>query len=309
MNFHIPPDLIRGPESDVLPLADAANWGVAKFGVDHLRAITDGSGVIAGIIDTGVDAMHPLLKGQFIGAKDFTGSLNGFADVNGHGTHCSGTVAAASPSIGMAPGARFVHGKALSDKGSGFGNWIRDAMQWCVDQGAEVLSMSLGSASEDTIITSKIAALAAQGIWIVCAAGNSGGKTQNVDWPARSPSCVSAAAIAENLMPASFTNAGAKIDTAFAGTNIWSCRPGGSYQQMSGTSMATPGVAGVLTLYRAALKKSGRPVPTIGELRKLLAFESTDAGEPGVDRRLGPGWISAALLSLNLTPDPAPIKP
>lgn len=305
--YTIPPDLIRGPASDVLPLAGEANWGIATFGVDRLRAITRGEGVIAGICDTGADRSHPDLA-NCIATRNFTNSPgNGDRDPNGHGTHCTGTVGSVNPNIGMAPGCRTVHGKCLSDAGSGSGLGIAAAIRWCVEQGAEVISLSLGSSGQDSRITDAMQEVSAKGVWCIAAAGNSGPNTPDVDWPGRSPWCVSVAALNPDLSAASFTNAGAKIDTAFAGVNIWSAKPGGGYQRMSGTSMATPGVAGVLTLFRSALKARGLPIPGIADLRKLLGVDSTDAHTPGVDRRTGPGWVTPILLALNLTPDPPPV--
>ena len=307
--YHLPPDLIRGPESDVLPMAGEANWGVAKFKVDLLRqASNGGAGVITGICDTGVDRTHPDLR-NCVAAKDFTGSPIGAGDRNEHGTHVTGTVGATNPNIGMAPGCKTVHGKCLSDGGSGAGSWIAAAIRYCVyEQGAEIVSMSLGSSSEDRTITAAMQEVSERNnVWCVCAAGNSGAGTPDVDWPGRSPWCVSVAALNLDLTPASFSSAGAKIDTSFAGVNIWSARPGGGYRQMSGTSMATPGVAGVLTLFRAGLKAAGRTIPTIAELRKLLQSASTDTAAPGVDRRTGPGWVTPILLALNLAPDPLPV--
>lgn len=302
-DFIIPPDLVFGPTADVFGLAGEINWGIEAFGVNQLRRLTDGAGVIAAITDTGVDRTHPILS-NCSSSRDFTGSPYGAADRHGHGTHCTGTVGGTDPRIGMAPGCKTVHAKVLSDQGSGQGNWIAAGMQWAFDQGAEIISMSLGSPSQDPTITSKMQELAAQGCWIIAAAGNSGGNTQDIDWPGRSPYCISVAALAQNLTPASFSSAGAKIDSSFAGVNIWSAKPGGGYQQMSGTSMATPGVAGVLTLYRAALKAKGLPIPKVAELRTLLNTDSTDAHTPGRDRRTGPGWVTPILLALNLVPDP-----
>lgn len=305
MEYGIPPDLIRGPESDVLPLADA-NWGMEKFDVARLRSLTDGSGVIVGVIDTGIDANHPDLAGQVLAAKDFSGSGHA-GDRNGHGTHCSGTIGAKNPTIGVAPGVKLVHGKGLSDSGSGGGNGIAAAMRWCVEQGAMILSMSLGSSGRDPSIDEAGAELTAKGIWIVCAAGNSGGNTGNVDFPGRLPWALSIAAVDSALRVASFSSAGAKIETSGAGVNIWSCRPGGGYQQMSGTSMATPFCAGVLALYLSALIKAGKPKPTTEQLRKLLVDDSMDVHDPGVDRRTGPGTISPLLLANNLVDAPPPV--
>lgn len=304
--FHIPPDLIRGPESDVLPLAGEANWGIEPFQVQRIRdAAGDVQSVVA-ILDTGCDHNHPDLK-NIIGSQDWTGSSVGAGDRNGHGTHTSGTVCAANASIGVAPGFPMLHGKVLSDGGSGAGTWIAAGLRWAFERGATIMSMSLGSSGEDPTITAAMREVTDKGAWVIAAAGNSGGNTSNVDWPGRSPYAISVAALNRDLTPASFTNRGAKIDTASAGVGIWSCRPGGGYQQMSGTSMATPFVAGILTLYRAALAKRQRKVPSIQELRTILATRSTDAGAPGVDNRTGPGWIGGILLDLELNPDPPPV--
>lgn len=73
--------------------------------------------------------------------------------------------------------------------------------------------------------------------------------------------------------------------------------------------MSTPFVAGLLGLYRQALKNTGQPIPKIWELRSLMYSRSTDTYTPGDDRRTGPGWINPLLLALNLTPDPLPIAP
>jgi len=304
--FGIPPDLQIGEAADFLPLAGEVNWGVAAFAVDRLREVTDGKGMKVGIVDTGVDEDHPLLT-NLAGAKDFTRSRSGSDDKNGHGSHCSGTTAGADPRIGVAFGAKFYHGKGLGDSGSGSGSGLVAAMDYCVENGCEVLSCSWGSGGEDPTITAALKRYAEAGVWVVAAAGNSGPNTPDVDWPGRSEHCIDVAALAPDLSPASFTSAGAKIDTAGPGVDIWSARAGGGYVKMSGTSMATPFVAGLLTLYRGALKLKALAIPTVYQLRENLFRSSVDTHTPGDDRRTGPGWVSPILLELGLTADPPPV--
>ena len=302
MQYHLPP-IEYGQSAAVLPLAGEINWGMEKFNVELLRsAIT--TKLKLGIVDTGIDRSHPMLS-NVLGAKDFTGSAYGYQDRHGHGTHCSGTVGATDPRIGVSSGFDLYHGKGLGDSGSG-GNGLMDAIEYCLSEGCEVVSNSWGGGGQSADWESKFKAWAEHPSkpWLIFAAGNSGAGTVDSDWPGRSRHLLNVAALDSNLAPASFTSSGDKLDTSGPGVNIWSCKPGGGFQQMSGTSMATPFVAGLLGLYRAGLKQAGLPIPTIYELRELMQSDSTDTHTPGDDRRTGNGWITPILLALNLIPDP-----
>lgn len=303
--YRIPRDTIVNAQSDVLPLAEA-NWGMATFEVELLRAMCPGTGIIVGVIDTGVDRNHPDLKDQVIAADDFSGSGHA-GDRNGHGTHCSGTIGSINGSIGVAPGCKLVHGKGLNDSGSGGGRGIANAMRYCVAKGAKILSMSLGSSGLDPSIDEAGKELTAAGILICCAAGNSGGNTPAIDFPGRLPWAISVAALQQNLTPASFSSAGEGIETSAPGTNIWSCRSGGGYKQMSGTSMATPFCAGVLALYESCRKLKGKTPSTTADIHRILQSRAMDIGTPGVDRRSGSGAVWPRLLLNELVDAPPPV--
>jgi subtilisin family serine protease len=303
--YGIPPDLVRGPEADVLPLADEINWGMEIFGVNRLREAVGAARVKLGVVDTGVDTSHPLLA-TVKGAKDFTGSRYGAADRNGHGSHCTATVGGTDPRIGVATGFDLYHGKGLSDGGSG-GNGLMDAIEYCLSEGCEVVSNSWGGGGQSASWEARFKEWAERGVWLIFAGGNSGGGTSDSDWPGRSRHLLNVAALDRNLKPASFSSAGEKLDTSGPGVDIWSARPGGGYASMSGTSMATPFISGLLGLYRAGLKAAGQKIPTTYELRDLMFSRSTDAHTPGDDRRTGPGWLTPLLLTLGLTPDPPPL--
>lgn len=302
MQYFLPP-VFRG--ATIASMAGESNWGMDVFQVEKIRSkIT--TTIKIGIIDTGVDKSHPMLT-NVVAAKDFTGSASGSHDRNGHGTHCTGTVGAIDPRIGVASGFQLYHGKGLGDSGSGGGGLI-DAMDWCISEGCEILSCSWGGGGQDMEWERRFRAMADAGVWPIFAGGNSGPNTPDTDWPGRSQNLINVAALNQDSTPASFSSAGDKIDTSGPGVNIWSCRTGGGVQQMSGTSMATPFVAGLLGLYRAGLKQTGQAIPKVPELRSMLFSDSTDTHTPGDDRRTGPGWVTPILLALNLTSDPPRIQ-
>lgn len=302
------PPVFRGPSAAALGQAGEVNWGMAVFAVEHLRKLTDGAGIKIGIVDTGVDRTHPLLA-NCKAARDFTGSASGSADRNGHGTHVTGTVGATDPRIGVASGCETYHGKGLGDSGSG-GNGLMSAIEWCLSQGCKIVSNSWGGGGQSVDWERRFREWIESPArpWLIFAGGNSGPNTPDSDWPGRSMSLINVAALNQDLTPASFSSAGAKLDTSGPGVGIWSTRSGGGFQQMSGTSMATPFVAGLLGLYRRALELAGAYIPTTFELREQLFARSTDTHTPGDDRRTGPGWVTPLLLRLALTPDPPPVS-
>lgn len=299
MDYRLPP-VFRGASMVAAP----GSWAMPLWNVAALRGLSNGEGVKTAVLDTGGDIRHPDLANRIVKSKDFTGSRGGpNDDRNQHGTHCLGTVGAANPEIGVSQGCELYCGKVLSDSGSGGDPGIAAGVDWAVAEGCEVISMSLGGGYSTTIEAACNRASEA-GCWVIVAAGNSG--AGGVDYPGKLASCISVAAIDRAFKVANFSSRGDKLDCSGPGVDITSCKPGGGYQNMSGTSMATPFIAGVMTLLRAAMKKQGNLIRT-EELRTLLGSRTVDLGAPGDDRDYGPGWCSPLMLAIGLTPPPPPI--
>lgn len=217
----------------------------------------DGRGVRVGIIDTGIDPDHPAVRGRIVAAKDFTGGDYPH-DGHGHGTHVAGIIGGAeAPNVGMAPGCSFIVAKALTDDGWGYMSWILDAMEWCASQGAAVISMSLG-AQDVTGCKDAMAemtnSLADEGIVMSIAAGNSGPSPRTIGTPGCAEKCICVGAVDKSDQIAEFSSRGptsdgrTKPDIVAYGVDINSAKPGGGYQPMSGTSMATPHISGAVAL-------------------------------------------------------------
>ncbi|MFI6944350.1 S8 family peptidase [Streptomyces sp. NPDC050418] len=259
----------------------------------------DGKGVKVAVLDTGADATHPDLAGKVAAAKDFTWDESP-EDFNGHGTHVSSTIAGGGQASGgrykgVAPGAELINGKVLDGGGSGYISWILDGMEWAAAQDADIVSMSLGGAAStgDDPLTQAVERLTADGgPLFVIAAGNEG-KPGTVGSPGVAPSALTVGSITKQGGMSAFssqgpalTEAAVKPEVTAPGSAIMAARAKGTsedasgnehYVTMSGTSMATPHVAGA-----AAILKQKHPDWDAQQLKAALVGSAHAVRDAGV---------------------------
>jgi subtilisin len=266
------------------------------------RGIT-GAGIRVAVLDTGI-AAHADLN-PISGGRSFVPGVVSFNDGNGHGTHCAGTIGARNNSfgvVGVAPACRLYAVKVLSDAGSGMSSWIIAGMDWAAANGMHVVSMSLGGLSGPSVAyAAAVKRLQDRGTVVVIAAGNSFGTAFPwVNAPANSivigspnSSPIAVGAVNINRIIAPFSSRGGQValwnhvKVVAPGVSVNSTIPGGGYGLKSGTSMATPAVAGA-----CALIKQRFPGISPQSVRLKLQSTATDLGLGGYDITYGSGLIN-----------------
>ncbi|PWU67338.1 S8 family peptidase [Gracilibacillus dipsosauri] len=224
----------------------------------------EGEGIVVAVIDTGVDTDHPDLKDRIIGGRNFTtdhnGDVNNFEDNNGHGTHVSGIVAASLNGdgvVGVAPKAKILSIKALTEDGAGDYGWIINAINYAVEwrgpknEQARVICMSLGGPNDVPEMREAIQNAVNHNVSVVVAAGNEGDGQEDTfeyAYPGAYNEVISVGAVNTNLQLAPFSNSHNEVDLVAPGVNVLSTYLDNKFAKLSGTSMAAPFVAGALAL-------------------------------------------------------------
>ncbi len=269
------------------------SWGVKRIGAGLVHdSLNKGTGVKVAVIDTGMDYNHPDLNSNYWGGYDFVNDDSDPMDDNGHGTHVAGTIAALDDGmgvVGVAPEAHLYALKVLSSSGSGSYSDVIAALQWCVDNGIQVTNNSYGSSVDAGISVKKAFdnAYYNYGIINVSSAGNSGdssGSGDTVTYPARYDSVIAVAATNQRDQRASWSSTGPGLEISAPGLSIYSTLIGGGYGTKSGTSMASPHVAGTVALMIAA---------GVSDVRGQLQSTADDLGATGWDSQYGYGLVDA----------------
>jgi thermitase len=282
-------------------------WGMVKIQAPQAWDVTTGSPTInIAILDTGVDPNHPDLANKIISNINFSNSAS-TDDIYGHGTHVAGIAAAITNNgigvAGLGYSATIMNVKVLGDTGSGAYSGIASGIIWAADNGAEVINLSLGGSSASSTLEAAINYAWAKGVVVVAAAGNNGNSAPF--YPAYYTNCIAVAGTDSLDRLAGWSNYGDWVDVAAPGVNIVSTYVSsinGGYNVMSGTSMASPHVAGLGALVFTAVTDSNGNGRLNDEVRARIQANCDDIGVRGI----GSGRINAYKAVGGSTPPPPP---
>jgi len=246
-------------------------WGIVRVNAKGAWPRTKGAGVKVAVVDTGIDFNHPDLKANYAGGYNALDSDKEPLDDHGHGTHVAGTIAAALDAkgvVGIAPEARLYAVKVLDKDGGGRLTSIIKGLVWCANNDIDVANMSLGSPIGTVFMRLAVKYAKARGVSVIAAAGNSG---KAVSYPAAYPDAVAVSASDSKDKLAYFSCRGPEVEFVAPGVDVLSTVKGGKYARYSGTSMASPHVAGLAALavslgadgvdgVRASLRRAAKKV-------------------------------------------------
>lgn len=270
-------------------------WGITTGVTETLVAV----------IDTGVDYNHEDLNDGRVRTdidQDYVNDDDDAMDDHSHGTHVAGTIAAETNNgVGVAGvmwQAQILPLKVLSSQGSGSADDVAAAIRYAADQETDVINMSLGSRSCSQTIADAVNYAYDKGVIIVAAAGNSG---SSIGYPAKHAPVIAVGATDHNDHKAYFSNYGDELDVVAPGVSVFSTVPNNGYDAFSGTSMASPHVAGVV-----GLLLSQRSDLSNGQVREILRQSADDLGQGGFDTYYGYGRVNAYQALQAETPEEPP---
>lgn len=270
------PDYVVNTQSPVLTLSEQVTWSLTDYNVQMLHEKGyKGQGIKVAIIDTGVST-HPDLNVTY--AEDMTSTS--LKDEHGHGTHVAGIVGALENSEGVrgiAPEAEIYSFKVISSSSGRITDVIR-GINRAVELGCHIINMSLGTAADVPALKAACRAAAEKGVLVICASGNSG--RESIAYPGRYDSCIAVGSVNRNQHVSAFTSFGQPLDIMAPGEKILSTYINNGYAILSGTSMASPWIAGMCALLMSA---------GIDVNYEVITTNTIDIKDPGFDNFSGYG--------------------
>lgn len=269
-------------------------WGVGlMLDRDNLTKTSGGKDVTIAVLDTGIDQTHPDLADRVTGCATYAAPGKAFIDnscddLNGHGTHMAGIIAADGGADGhgiwgVAPEAHLLAYKVCGDDGQCLSDDIAMAIHAAVDTGANIIVLGLGGEGDSSFVDDALQYAADHDVLVVAAAGNDGPYPDSMDWPARNPLTIAVGALASDRTVAEFSSRGS-VELVAPGVNIESTFKDDGYAILSGTSMAAPHVAGLAALVWA--RDAKHPAAAT---RTILHQLAQDIDAPGDDPASGFG--------------------
>jgi subtilisin family serine protease len=279
------------------------SWGVEAIGAEvvHSHDFT-GRGIKIAILDTGVDYRHPDLSPNYAGGYDFVNDDDDPMDDNGHGTHVAGIIAAARDGkgvLGVAPEAEYYAVKVSDGRGKGSFSGLIEGIDWAIEHDVDIVTMSItGTGGTMALQRAVQDAYNEYGLILVAAVGNGG--SGDVLFPAAYKEVIGVGSVNEENEKSSFSRIGEEVELVAPGSDIRSAAIGGKYRVTSGTSMATPFVAGAAALMLQSDEEMWKETGgvdgdgewTNDEVRQVLRETATDLGEEGVDETFGYGLLN-----------------
>jgi subtilisin family serine protease len=244
--------------------------------------------IVIAIVDTGIDNTHSDLAGKIVPGFNFLNPGLFPLDDNGHGSEVAGIAAAMTDNgigvAGVSWGARIMPVKVLNSSGVGTISDIAAGIRWAVDNGAQVINLSLGGTNTLPVLEDAINYAYSKGVIVVAASGKTG--TDVVDYPAIYPHVIGVGAVDNADNRAVFSNFGLGLDVVAPGVEIYSTTIGNAYTRQSGTSMAAPYVSGLAAILR------GMPGnDSVDQITLQIESSARDLGAPNPDIFYGYGLI------------------
>ena len=262
------------------------------------NCFSSGGGIVLAVVDSGVDLNHPDLRDNLLPGFYQEGSSPD--DGNGHGTHVAGIAGAVANNggvVGVAPQVKIIPVRVLGSNGTGSASGVAAGIVDAVDGGAHIINMSLGSTQTSSAIFDAVNYAADNDVLLIAASGNCGdsfyflngcSSRHQTSYPAGHSVVVSVGATTDSLSRSSFSTANSTVELAAPGSSILSTYKDNQYAKLSGTSMASPNIAGT-----AALAWAANPSLSASDMRLLLRDAAIDLGPTGRDNQFGYGFVDA----------------